>query len=95
MIVSHRWRLHTPCEAVDFGVVPVDSINTKVVALVNYSRDSVLSFQWHTQGLFRNMEEFSITPESGTLYPGTHQMILFRLHCIEGKSGGPSWKMYM
>ncbi|CAD7937068.1 unnamed protein product [Amoebophrya sp. A25] len=72
------------CEAVDFGVVPLDSVNTKVVALVNYSKDSVLNFQWNTASLFRNAEEFSITPESGTLYPGTHQMILFRLHCVEG-----------
>eukprot|EP00392_Amoebophrya_sp_AT5.2_P008130 g8149.t1 len=84
------------CEAVDFGVVlmPIFStsfgtkiqrfVNTKIVALVNYSKDSVLAFHWRTQGLFRNSEEFSITPESGTLYPGTHQIILFRLHCIEG-----------
>ena len=77
-------------EALDFGRMPLGAVQTKVVALVNYTTDQTLFYQWDDRNLFRgrnevlNESEFQIVPQSGVLEPGSHQIVIFRFASVHG-----------
>jgi hypothetical protein len=77
-------------EVLDFGRMPLNAVQTKVIALVNYTTDQTLFFQWNDRNLFRGRNEilaeseFQIIPQSGVLEPGSHQIVIFRFASVHG-----------
>jgi hypothetical protein len=68
-------------EVLDFDKCPLRSRVSRMLVLVNYNTEYVLSYRWDHRQLFRTDAEFEITPSSGELSPGSHCIIVFRLCC--------------
>ncbi|KAL5256774.1 hypothetical protein ACHWQZ_G011893 [Mnemiopsis leidyi] len=61
-------------EAIDFGVVPTFSVSKKIVFISNTSKEHI-TFRWNTNTTPLCNEVISVSPDSGTLAPGTSTMI--------------------
>eukprot|EP00928_Gymnodinium_smaydae_P093696 TRINITY_DN77_c0_g2_i1.p1 TRINITY_DN77_c0_g2~~TRINITY_DN77_c0_g2_i1.p1 ORF type:complete len:1372 (-),score=321.32 TRINITY_DN77_c0_g2_i1:54-3857(-) len=70
-------------EILDFDACPLRACVSRMLVLVNYTSEFVLSFRWHSRSLFRSASEFKIEPEFGELSPGSHCIIVFNLCCTE------------
>jgi hypothetical protein len=70
-------------EILDFGKCPLRSCVSRMLVLVNYTSEFVLSFRWESRQLFRAESELRIEPQSGELSPGSHCIVVFRLCCAE------------
>lgn len=68
-------------EMLDFGKCPVRAVVSRMLVLVNYTSEFVLSFRWDVRQLFRSDSEMEIEPSFGELSPGSHCIITFRLFC--------------
>jgi len=70
-------------EILDFGKCPLRSMVSRMLVLVNYSSEYVLSFKWEHRHLFTQESELQIEPSSGELSPGSHCIIVFRICCAK------------
>jgi hypothetical protein len=70
-------------EMLDFDKCPLRSCVSRMLVLVNYTSEFVLSYNWNPRQLFRTESEFRIEPSRGELSPGSHCIIVFRLCCAE------------
>eukprot|EP00929_Paragymnodinium_shiwhaense_P112421 TRINITY_DN80679_c0_g1_i1.p1 TRINITY_DN80679_c0_g1~~TRINITY_DN80679_c0_g1_i1.p1 ORF type:complete len:1858 (+),score=467.04 TRINITY_DN80679_c0_g1_i1:131-5704(+) len=70
-------------EMLDFGCCPLRSCVSRMLVLVNYTSEFVLSFDWQTRQVFRRDSELIIEPNCGELSPGSHVIITFRVCCLE------------
>jgi len=68
-------------EILDFDRCPLRSKVSRMLVLVNYSADFVLSYRWEPRQLFRSEGDLVIEPNSGELSPGSHCIVVFRLCC--------------
>lgn len=66
-------------EMLDFGQCPLASRASRMLVLVNYSSEHVLSFRWEQNGLFQKPSDMEIEPSTGELSPGSYCIIVFRL----------------
>ncbi|CAK0803296.1 unnamed protein product [Prorocentrum cordatum] len=66
-------------EMLDFGQCPLASRASRMLVLVNYSSEHVLSFRWEQNGLFLKPTDMEIEPSTGELSPGSYCIIVFRL----------------
>lgn len=70
-------------EFLDFGRCPLRACISRILVLVNYSSEYVLSYSWEPRRLFRPSSHLQIEPRRGELSPGSHCIIVFRLCCTE------------
>jgi len=70
-------------ELLDFGACPLRSEVSRMLVLVNYSHDFVLSYTWDHCGLFQSDTDFRIEPSCGELSPGSHCIVVFRMCSAE------------
>jgi hypothetical protein len=80
-------------EILDFDKCPLRSQVSRMLVLVNYSSEYVLTYRWEHRQLFGErllslggdlMEsELQIEPSSGELSPGSHCIIVFRICCAK------------
>jgi hypothetical protein len=68
-------------EILDFEKCPLRSRVSRMLVLVNYNPEYVLTYRWDDRQLFRDESELLIEPSSGELSPGSHEVIIFRLCC--------------
>jgi hypothetical protein len=68
-------------EYLNFDKCPLRSDVSRMLVLVNYTSEFILTYRWGSRQLFRSDEEFRIEPNCGELSPGSHQIIVFRLWC--------------
>jgi len=69
-------------EILDFDRLPVRAQASRMLVLVNYTSEYVLSYTWDPRRLFE-AERLQIEPSSGELSPESHSVIVFRLCCDE------------
>jgi hypothetical protein len=70
-------------EILDFEKCPLRSRVSRMLVLVNYNPEYVLTYRWDDRQLFRDGSELQIEPSSGELSPGSHEVIVFRLCCAK------------
>jgi hypothetical protein len=70
-------------EILDFDKCPLRSQVSRMLVLVNYSSEYVLSYRWDHRSLFVDESELQIEPSSGELSPGSHCIINFRICCAK------------
>jgi len=70
-------------EILDFEQCPLRARVSRMLVLVNYSSEYVLSYRWEPRQLFHAYSELEIEPRSGELSPGSHCIIVFRLCCAK------------
>eukprot|EP00743_Colponemidia_sp_Colp-15_P004902 GILK01005283.1.p1 GENE.GILK01005283.1~~GILK01005283.1.p1 ORF type:complete len:1742 (+),score=283.35 GILK01005283.1:94-5319(+) len=58
-------------EEIQFGSVPLRSMNDRLVVLENRSETHAMEFQWDIRGLLPE-HELTVTPASGRIEPGQH-----------------------
>jgi hypothetical protein len=68
-------------EILDFEKCPLRSRVSRMLVLVNYNPEYVLTYRWDDRQLFRDDSEFQIEPSCGELSPGSHEVIVFRICC--------------
>merc|ERR1719191_919218 len=66
-------------EYLNFDKCPLRADVSRMLVLVNYTSEFILTYRWGSRQLFRSDEEFRIEPSCGELSPGSHQIIVFRL----------------
>mmetsp|Transcript_107359 Transcript_107359/g.309044 ORF Transcript_107359/g.309044 Transcript_107359/m.309044 type:complete len:1834 (-) Transcript_107359:146-5647(-) len=69
-------------EILDFDCCPVRAWASRILVLVNYTSEYVLSFRWNPRHLFQP-GRLQIEPSSGELSPESHCIIVFRICCDE------------
>mmetsp|Transcript_52322 Transcript_52322/g.132209 ORF Transcript_52322/g.132209 Transcript_52322/m.132209 type:complete len:1905 (+) Transcript_52322:207-5921(+) len=69
-------------EILDFDCCPVRAMASRMLVLVNYTSEFVLSYKWEPRELFR-AGQLQIEPSSGELSPESHCIIVFRVCCDE------------
>jgi hypothetical protein len=70
-------------ELLDFETCPLRANVSRMLILVNYTSDYILSFRWDARQLFEDPSELQIQPSRGELSPGSHCVVVFRLCCTE------------
>jgi len=70
-------------EFLDFDRCPLRACISRMLVLVNYSSEYVLSYSWEPRRLFTASSHLKIEPRRGELSPGSHCIIVFRLCCTE------------
>jgi len=70
-------------EILDFDQCPLRSQVSRMLVLVNYSSEYVLTYNWQHRQLFPLESELQIEPSSGELSPGSHCVIVFRICCAK------------
>jgi len=66
-------------EILDFGDCPLRSEVCRMLVLVNYSSEHVLTYNWEHRQLFTLESELQIEPSSGELAPHNYCVIVFRI----------------
>lgn len=70
-------------EILDFEQCPLRAQVSRMLVLVNYSSDYVLTYRWDQRELLTMDSELQIEPSSGELSPGSHCVIVFRICCAK------------
>lgn len=69
-------------EILDFGCCPLRAWTSRILVLVNYTSEYVLSYRWEPRQLFK-AGVLQIEPSCGELSPESHCIIVFRVCCDE------------
>lgn len=67
-------------EIIDFGCCPVRAWTSRMLVLVNYTSEYVLSYRWDSRDLFKD-GQLRIEPSCGELSPESHCVVVFRVCC--------------
>lgn len=70
-------------EVLDFDRCPLRAKASRVLVLVNYTSEFILSYSWEPRGLLDNPDDLRIEPSMGELSPGSHCIVVFHLSCRE------------